>query len=135
MNKTTEEVEQGIKELLGAKNVVNLYCPRCCDNVHSGIVNVECRFPTTYKQFVKQTVKLHNKYIKFTPHLHSMDGTNVPNEETLCKFGFLDVNTTLANTVQAIQNAQGPIAGSSNKKDVTCEELTTIVKETINDKH
>jgi hypothetical protein len=131
MYKTTEEVEHGIKEILGDKNVVNLYFPRRCDNAHSGTLNVECQFPTTYKQYVKQTVKLHNKYIKFTPHPRSMDRANVPSEETLWKFGFLDVNTALANTVQAIQNAQGPIASNNSKKDVSREELTAIVKEEI----
>jgi hypothetical protein len=64
-----------------------------------------------------------------------MDGANVPSKDTLRKFGFLDVNTALANTVQAIQNAQGPLASSSGKKDVTCEELTAFVKEMINEEH
>jgi hypothetical protein len=135
MNKTTEEIELSIKEILGDKNIVNFYFPKCRDNAHSGIVNVECQFPTTYKQHVKQTVKLHNKYVKFTPHPRSMDGANVPSEDTLRKFGFLDVNTALANTVQAIQNAQGPIASSSGKKDVTREELTAFVKEKISEEH
>ena len=102
MNKTTKEIELGIKEVLGDKNVVNFYFPRRCDNAHSGTVNIECQFPTTYKQHVKQTIKLHNKYVKFTPHSRSMDGANTPSKDTLRKFGFLDVNTTLANTVQAI---------------------------------
>jgi hypothetical protein len=61
-----------------------------------------------------------------------MDGANAPEEDTLQKFGFLDVNTTLANTVQAIQNAQGPIA-STNKKDTSRKVITAIVKETLNE--
>jgi hypothetical protein len=122
MKKTTEEIELDIKEIMGDKIVVNFYFPRRRDNVHNGTVNVECQFPTTYKQYVKQTVKLHNKYVKFTPHPCSMDSANVPSKDTLRKFGFLDVNTALANTVQAIQNAQGPIASSSGKKDVTRKE-------------
>jgi hypothetical protein len=60
-----------------------------------------------------------------------MDKANTPNESTLRKFGFLDVNITVANTVQAIQNAQGPIA-STNKKDASREAIIAIVKETIN---
>jgi hypothetical protein len=135
MNKTIEEIELGIKEILGDKNVVNFYFPRRHDNAHSDTVNMECQFPTTYKQHVKQTVKLHNKYVKFTPHLRSMDGANAPSEDTLEKFGFLDVNTALANTIQAIQNVQGPIASSNGKKDVTCEELTAFVKEKISEEH
>ena len=133
--KTIEEVEHGIKEILGDKNVVNFYFPRLHDSVHNGTVNVECQFPTTYKQYVKQMIKLYNKYVKFTPHPRSMDGANVPNEETLSKLGFLDVNTILANTIHAIQNAQGPIASSCSKKDISREELTTIVKEKVNEEH
>jgi hypothetical protein len=132
MNKTTEEVEQSIKDLLGAKNVANFYFPRRRDSSHSGTVNVECHFPTTYKQFVKQTFKIHNKYVKFTPHPRSMDGASAPEEEKLWKFGFLDVNTTLANTVQAIQNAQGPIA-STSKRDTTQEDIAAIVKEMLSE--
>jgi hypothetical protein len=72
MNKTMEEVEQSIKDLLGAKNVANFYFPKCRDSTHSGTINLECQFSTTYKQFVKQTFKIHNKYVKFTPHPRSM---------------------------------------------------------------
>jgi hypothetical protein len=99
MHKSTEEVEHGIKELLGNKNIVNLYFPKRHNNAHSGTVNVECQFSTTYKQYVKQTIKLHKKYVKFTPHPCSMDGANAPSKETLQKFGFLDINMALANTV------------------------------------
>jgi deoxyribodipyrimidine photolyase len=73
MHKTTEEVEHGIKEILGDKNVINLYFPKRRDNAHNGIVNVEYQFPTTYKQYVKQMVKLYNKYVKFTLHPRNMD--------------------------------------------------------------
>jgi hypothetical protein len=59
-----------------------------------------------------------------------MDGASAPEEEKLRKFGFLDVNTALANTVQAIQNAQGPIT-STSKRDTTREEITAIFKETL----
>jgi hypothetical protein len=61
-----------------------------------------------------------------------MDGANTLEEETLWKFGFLDVNTALANTVQAIQNAQGLIA-STSKRDTTREEITAIIKETLSE--
>ena len=128
IHKTTEEIELGIKEILGNKNVANFYFPKRRDNAHSGTVNVECQFPTTYKQHVKRTIKLHNKYVKFTPHPCSMDGANAPSEETLKKFGFLDVNTALANTIQAIQNTQSPIASSSSGKNaVTREEITALI--------
>jgi hypothetical protein len=102
MNKSTEEVEQSIKDLFRAKDVANFYFPRRHDSSHSGTVNVECQFPTMYKQYVKKTFKIHNKYVKFMLHPRSMDGTNVLEEDMLRKFGFLDVNTALANTVQAI---------------------------------
>jgi hypothetical protein len=85
-----------------------------------------------YKQYVKKTFKIHNKYVKFTPHPCNMDGANAPKEDLLRKFRFLDVNTTLANTVQDIQNAQGPIA-STSKKDTSYEAITAIVKEKLNE--
>jgi deoxyribodipyrimidine photolyase len=106
IHKNMEEVEEAIKELFGAKNIANFYFPRHRDNSYNGIVNVECQFPTTYKQYVKKTIKLPNKYVKFTPHPCCMDGTNVLDEATMRKLDFLDVNTALANTVQAIQNKQ-----------------------------
>ena len=34
-----------------------------------------------------------------------MDGTNAPSNEELVRLGFQDVNTALANTVEAIENA------------------------------
>ena len=45
MHKTTKEVEHGIKELLGDKNVINLYFPKRYDNVHRGIVNMSINSP------------------------------------------------------------------------------------------
>ena len=77
-------------------------------------------------------IKLYNKHVKFTLHPCSMDGANTPIEEILRKFGFLNINTALANTVQ---NTQGPIVSSSSKKDVSCKELTAIIKEKINEEH
>ena len=34
-----------------------------------------------------------------------MDGKNAPSNEELVKLGFIDVNTALANTVEALENA------------------------------
>ena len=132
IHKNIEEVAQSIKDLFDNKNVANFYFPRRHHNFHSDIVNVECQFSTMCKQYVKKMIKLHNKYVKFIPHPHSMDGVNVPNKTTLRNLGFLNVNTTVANMVHAIQNIQGSIA-STNKKYVSHKVITTIVKEAINE--
>ena len=43
--------------------------------------------------------------MEFTAHPKSLDGTNAPSQIELTRLGFLDVNTTLANTVEALENA------------------------------
>ncbi|HYP43196.1 MAG TPA: hypothetical protein VEQ18_04175 [Candidatus Nitrosocosmicus sp.] len=55
------------------------------------------------------------KYVEFTPHPKSLDGINAPTQEELASLGFLDVNTALANTVEAMEN--GPHKGFS-KQDI-----------------
>jgi hypothetical protein len=36
--------------------------------------------PTIYKKFVRTTIKIGGKYMKFTAHPRSLDGTCVPDE-------------------------------------------------------
>ena len=43
--------------------------------------------------------------MEFTPHPKSLDGINAPSPEELTKLGFSDVNTALASTVEALENA------------------------------
>ena len=48
------------------------------------------------------------KYVVFTPHPESLDGINAPSKEKLVRLGFSDVNTALANTIQALENRHAP---------------------------
>ena len=57
------------------------------------------------QKFSKKNGKILDKYVEFSPHPKSLDGTNAPSNEKLVRLGFQDVNTALANTVEAIENA------------------------------
>ena len=60
------------------------------------------------------------KYIEFTPHPKSLDGINAPSQEELTRLGFSDVNTVLANTVEALENVP--------TKGLTRQEVKTMVE-------
>ena len=103
VGKTTVEIESNIKKLLEDKNVIASYFPKTTNQHHSDTMNIECAYPTIYKQFVKKTVMLYNKYIRFNPHLRSYHEEYAPNEEALKKFSYIEV----ANPILALQNASG----------------------------
>ena len=102
--KSTDEIEYGIKKHMGEKNVVNIFF-KIENGKHIGSCNVQCLNAAVYKKFVKKNTKLLGKYIEFTPHPKSLDGINAPSPMELTKLGFSDVNTALANTVEALENA------------------------------
>ena len=56
------------------------------------------------RQFVKKSAKLLGKHVEFTPHPRSLDGANAPSAVELTRLGFSDVNTALANTIEALTN-------------------------------
>ena len=58
-----------------------------------------------YTRNSQKNGKILGKYVEFSPHPKSLDGTNAPTNEELVRFGFQDVNTALANTFEAIENA------------------------------
>ena len=100
-----EETLHVIKEIMGLKNIASSFFPKQRDNLHNGSIYIECLNPTVYRQYVNKTHKIHNSHITFTPHLKSLEGTLPPSEEQHKQFGFCDINTTLVNTLEAIQNA------------------------------
>jgi len=85
-----------------------------------------------YKTFYKKTVKLLGKHVEFTPHPRSLDGANAPNAIELNRLGFSDVNTALANTIEALENIP---AKENPHKDLMREivgireEITTMKEE------
>ena len=102
--KSTEELEYGIKEHMGEKNVVSIFF-RLEGGKHVGSCNVQCLKTAVYKKFSKKNGKILGKYVEFSPYPKSLDGINAPTNEELVRLGFQDVNTALANTVEAIENA------------------------------
>ena len=102
--KDTEIIEHELKKYMGERNVLNVFF-KIENGKHVGSCNVQCLNAAVYKKFVKKNIKLLGKYIEFTPHPKSLDGINAPSQEELTRLGFSDVNTTLANTVEALENA------------------------------
>ena len=83
------EIEEGLKTLIGDRNVINVYFPRAKRRMHTGIANVELLNASIYKKFVQKTHKFHGKYVCFNPHPRSLDGTTAPLEEALSEHGSL----------------------------------------------
>ena len=77
-----------------------------------------------YKQYVKQNHPILGKYVEFSPHPRSLDGIDAPTAEELVRLGFTDVNTALANTIQALENAPS--------KGYTKADLGKMVEEAVN---
>lgn len=110
--KTTMQIEEGIRKCMGELNVLGFYF-RLENGKHTGSCNVQCLNSFVYKKFVKKNEKIFGKYVEFTPHPKSLDGINAPSKEELVRLGFSDVNTALANTIQALEN--GPHQNITNK--------------------
>ena len=56
------------------------------------------------QKILKKKEKILGKYVEFTPHSKNLDGINALKNEELVRQGFIDVNTTLANTLKALEN-------------------------------
>ena len=89
-----------------------------------GSCNVQCLNAAVYKRYVKQNHLILGKYIEFSPHPTSLDGIDTPSAIELSRLGFSDVNTALANTIQALENAPS--------KGYTKADLGKMVEEAIN---
>ncbi len=85
---------------------------------------MQCLNAAVYKKFVKQNHLILGKYVEFSPHPRSLDGIDAPSTAELTRLGFTDVNTTLANTIQAMENA--PSNGYSKA------EMGKMVEEAVN---
>ena len=130
LTKPMDSTTEVLKTHLGPKNVASIFYPRQKGSTHSGIANVECLNSAVYKQNLRKSFRLHGKWVEFQPHPNSLDGSAKPDNETLRKYGFLDVNNAIANTVEALQNAPGP-----NKKQLTKEDITTLVKDVVSEEN
>ena len=75
-------------------------------------------------KFSKKNKNILGKYIEFCPHSKSLDGVNALTHDELVRLGFTDVNITLANIVEALENA--PSKGYSK------EDLEKMVAKAVN---
>ena len=97
-------ITYAIKEKMGVKNVVDICYYTSEGQKYLGKANVECLNPIVYKQFLDNTIPILGSYVEFTPHSKSLEGTVPPTEEKLKQYGFYDNNTTLVNTIKALDN-------------------------------
>ena len=113
--KPKEILESEIRAYMGEKNVLNIFFKTDDKGKLTGVCNVQCLSAAVYKKFVKKNHKICNKYVEFAPHPKSLDGISKPSGEELTRLGFNDMNTALANTVEAMENAPSNGLG---KKDI-----------------
>ena len=121
--KTTIALEEGIKTLFGEGNVVSIFF-RLEKRKHIGTCNVQCLNAVVYKKYIKQNHLILGKYVEFSLHPRSLDGIDAPPATELTRLGFADVNTALANTIQALENAPS--------KGYTKAYLSKLVEEAVN---
>ena len=72
------------------------------------------------------TVKVLNKYVIFRSHPKSLDGSNVPSNEILKEFGFLDINTAIVGAIAIIKNKM--VETSSQQQGITREEINDMMQ-------
>jgi hypothetical protein len=124
--KLIEPTTASLHAHFGIKNIVSIFYPRATSKIHHGIANVEFFNSAVYKQHLNKSVRLLNKWVTFYPHPNSLDGSAKPNEVTLKKLGFTDVNNALADTIEALKNAPGSNQTALNKTDIA-----TLVKDVV----
>lgn len=103
--KNVEATEEAIRSHIGTELVNALYFPRAQGSTHSGVANIECANAIVYKTHLRKSARILGKYVTLHPHPKSLDGSLKPNDKTLKKLGFMDVNAALANTVETVQKA------------------------------
>ena len=82
---------------------------------------MQCLNPIVYRQFVNKTLPIGGHYVEFKPHWKSLEGTIPPSENKLRKYGYLDTNTALVNTVETLNNQ------AHAQSSITKEDIETIV--------
>lgn len=118
LTKLIEPTTTSLHAYFGTKNIVSVFYPRATCKIHHDIANVECLNSAVYKQHLRKSVRLQNKWVIFDPHLNSLDGNTRLDDVILKKLGFADVNNTLADTIEALKNAPGPSQPPLNKTEI-----------------
>ena len=125
MNKVDDTITS-INAIIGEKNVFSYYFPRRVEKLHTRSANVQCFNPIVYKQHLYKTKEICRKYVTFTPHLRSLEGTSSLTKDELEQFGLNDINRILVGTIEAIQNALQP-----QGKNLTHGEMKEIVEQAM----
>ena len=125
--KKVEDTIISINAIIGGKNVLSFYCPGRVGELHTSPTNVQCLNLTVYKQYMYKTKEICGKYVTFTPHPRSIEGIAPPTKDELEELGLNDINTTLAGTIEALQNALQPHA-----KNLTHGEMVELVEKVVN---
>lgn len=126
LTKSTEKIIDAISVHLGNKNVASVFYPMGKGSVYNTIANVECLDAAVYKQYVRTLAIFYKECVEFQPHPNSLDGNAKLDDRTLKNLRFLDVNTTLANTITTLQNAT-----ASPKHDIMKEDITLFIVDRI----
>jgi hypothetical protein len=75
------------------------------------------------KNYMKQNHSTLQKYVEFTSHPKSLDGIDAACTIELTRLDFVNVNTTLSNTIQALENVPS--------KRYTKANLTKMIEEAV----
>ena len=129
LTKLTKPTTASLHTHFGTKNIVSVFYPRATGKTHHGVANVECLNFTVYKQHLRKSTRLQNKWVVFHPHPTSLDGSARPDDATLKKLGFTNVNNALADTIEALKNAPSPSQPPLNKTDIATLVKDVVLKE------
>ena len=129
---TVDATSEGIKQKMGEKNVVSIWYDKQDEaGRHGGSANVQCLNSIVYRQFVNKTLPIGGYYVEFKPHWKSLEGTIPSSEDTLRKYGYLDTNIALVNTIETLNNqAQAQAQASITKEDIE-SIVGSIVEEAV----
>ena len=128
--KKIEDTKDSIKSVIGGLNVASFYFPGQVGDLHKGTANAQCLNAIVYRQWVGKTIEIFGKHVNFAPHPKSLQGAIPPTKEEQEKYGFCDISTAIADTLEATRNAPQS-KGKSNM--ITHDELDAL-KETAIDK-
>jgi hypothetical protein len=126
LTKLFEPTAASLHTHFGTKNILSVFYLRSTSKIHHDIANVECLNSAVYKQHLRKSARLQNKWVTFHPHPNSLDRNARPDDAILKKLGFTDVNNALADTIEALKNAPGPNQPPLNKTDIV-----TLVQDVV----
>ena len=126
--KKIEDTKDSIKAVISGLNVASFYFPGQVGDLHKGTANVQCLNAIVYRQWVGKTVEIFGEHVSFAPHPKSLQGAIPPTKEEQEKYGFCDISTVIADTLEATRNAPHSKGKASM---ITHVELDALVETAI----